>query len=134
MTLSQTQKYIRFLPSQGITPFTHSIVGTMSSCPAYMAFLEHLVCMHAIQCIGTCLTYTLHKIGKYPCLWCLVTLGDLISPTSGRIFPKRSLQSIIRDHQRFVESGGNLKKAQQYHNCIQEPFFNIELTEVKYNI
>ena len=95
-----------------------------------MVFLEHLVCMRSNENMSNLMSY---KIGKYPCLWCLVTLDDLISPTSGRIFTKRSLQSITRDHQRFVESGGNLKKAKQYHNCIQEPFFNIELTEVKYN-
>ena len=53
------------------------------------------------------------KLGKYPCLWCLVILDDLISPTNGGIFTKRSLQSITRDHQRFVESGGSTRGVHQ---------------------
>ena len=73
----------------------------------------------------------LTTIGKYPCLWCLVTLDELISP-SMKCYELRTLETIISDYQRFLQSGGNIKHAQRYNNCVHEPFFNIALTEVQY--
>eukprot|EP00731_Ephydatia_muelleri_P024162 Em0016g433a len=63
--------------------------------------------------------------GKYPCLWCLVTLDELISPS----MKCYEIRTIIRDYQRFLQSGGNIKHAKSYNNCVREPFFNIALTE-----
>ena len=44
-----------------------------------------------------------------------------------------SLQLLQKDHERFLQSGGDLKNAQKFHNCIGEPFFNIPLTQVIIN-
>ena len=39
----------------------------------------------------------------------------------------RSVGSIVLDHQSFVETGGNLKRA-RWFNYIYNPFFNIPLS------
>lgn len=44
----------------------------------------------------------------------------------------RSLDTMLADHQRFVASGGDIKNAKHYNNCINEPFFNIPLSQVPY--
>ena len=41
------------------------------------------------------------------------------------------LDSMLLDHQRFMEKGrGDLKKAKLFNNCIEYPFFNIPLSQV----
>eukprot|EP00731_Ephydatia_muelleri_P033241 Em0026g61a len=69
--------------------------------------------------------------GKQPCLFCLITLDQLGMSVDrrGSCVP-RSLDSIILDHQSFIEAGGNLKRAKWYNNCIHDPFFNIPLSQV----
>eukprot|EP00731_Ephydatia_muelleri_P029391 Em0020g1035a len=68
--------------------------------------------------------------GKQPCLFCLITLDQLGMSVDrrGSCVP-RSLDSIILDHQSFIEAGGNLKRAKWYNNCIHDPFFNIPLSQ-----
>ena len=65
------------------------------------------------------------------CLWCLVTLDQLrtSSPTS-RLCARRSLETMLADYQRFIASGGDIKNAKYYNNCINEPFFKIPLSQV----
>eukprot|EP00731_Ephydatia_muelleri_P019270 Em0012g95a len=79
-----------------------------------------------------CLMYgTSGASGKHPCLWCLVTLDQLqtSSPTS-RLCARRSLETMLADYQWFIASGGDIKNAKYYNNCINEPFFKIPLSQV----
>ena len=42
-----------------------------------------------------------------------------------------TLDSMLLDHQRFMEEGrGDLKKAKLFNNCIEYPLFNIPLSQV----
>ena len=76
----------------------------------------------------------LRFIGEKPCLWCLITLEELAIPLTIRgPCIRRTLASIVADHNRFLLSGGNLKNAKNFNNCIDEPFFNIELSQVDVN-
>lgn len=69
--------------------------------------------------------------GRHCCLWCLITQSDLKIPLEKRgRFPERSVQSLREDNHRFTESGGNLKHAKLFNNCIGEPLFNISLEKV----
>eukprot|EP00731_Ephydatia_muelleri_P038374 Em0736g4a len=74
-------------------------------------------------------------MGKQPCLFCLITLDQLGMSVDrrGSCVP-RSLDSIILDHQSFIEAGGNLKRAKWYNNCIHDPFFNIPLSQTLKNL
>lgn len=64
-------------------------------------------------------------------MFCLVTLDELktSSPSSVQC-TRRTLDTILADHQRFIASGGDIKNAKHYNNCINEPFFNIPLSQV----
>eukprot|EP00731_Ephydatia_muelleri_P022828 Em0015g411a len=72
----------------------------------------------------------LHDAGKQLCLFCLITLDQLGMSVDrrGSCVPC-SLDSIILDHQSFIEAGGNLKRAKWYNNCIHDSFFNIPLSQ-----
>ena len=71
-------------------------------------------------------------LGKQPCIFCLITLDQLqILPAARGPCAPRTLDSMLLDHQRFMEAGeGNLYKAQFYNNCMEYPFFNIPLSHV----
>ena len=82
-----------------------------------------------------CTDYT----GKCPCPFCLITNDGLQSLLSKRkpkrkTWAPRSLQLLQKDNERFVQSGGDLKNAKSFHNCIGEPFFYIPLTQVRINV
>ena len=52
------------------------------------------------------------------------------SPTSV-LHARSSLDTIMADHQRFIASEGDINNdAKYYNNCINEPFFNIPLSQV----
>ena len=70
--------------------------------------------------------------GKHCCLWCLATQADLKTPLEqrGRL-QTRSIQSLRDDHQRFRDSGGNLRHAKLFNNSIGQPIFDIPLEKVK---
>jgi len=70
--------------------------------------------------------------GRHCCLWCTIRNTQLKVPlhTRGRL-PSRSLESLRADHQRFLDAGGNLKKAKEFNNAIAEPFFSIPLQNVR---
>ena len=48
-------------------------------------------------------------VGKQPCLFCLITLGQLL--IVGVLVVSHSLDSIVLDHRSFVEARGDLKRA-----------------------
>ena len=81
--------------------------------------------------IDTGILHVLTHTGRHCCLWCLITQSDLKTPLEKRgRFPVRSVQSLRDDYRRFTESGGNLKHAKLFNNCIGEPLFNISLEKV----
>ena len=40
------------------------------------------------------------------------------------------LDTLARDHQRFLNAGGNVKKVKEYRNVLQKPFFEIPIEQV----
>ena len=46
--------------------------------------------------------------------------------------PLRTLESLESDHQRFLEAGGDIKKAKEFNNVIGRAFFPISLDRVRY--
>ncbi len=74
----------------------------------------------------------LHSIGKYNCLWCLITSDQLKIPleTRGKC-TKRSLESLRTDHDSFQRAGGQLKNAKFHHNAIEEYLFDIPVENVR---
>ena len=59
--------------------------------------------------------------GRHCCLWCLARSDQLKNPPSS--FTPRTTDTIISDHHRFVAAGANLKRAKEFNNTIDEPFF-----------
>ena len=86
---------------------------------------------------GNCITHIklyiimLHNyntIGKHFCIWCEISKEAIRSDGS---FPERSLETLERDHQNFLQSGGNPKNVKYHNNALKKPFFNIPLSQVK---
>jgi hypothetical protein len=46
-------------------------------------------------------------------------------------YQARSLESLKADHRRFLDAGGNVKRAKYYNNVIGEYFFDIPLEQVQ---
>lgn len=73
-----------------------------------------------------------HLSGRHCCLWCLITSSDLKIPLSQRgHFLLRSLDSLQKDHQRYLSAGGDIRKAKYHNNVLGPAFFNIPLEKVK---
>ncbi|KAI8481626.1 hypothetical protein Bbelb_406270 [Branchiostoma belcheri] len=70
--------------------------------------------------------------GVHPCLWCEETRSRIQLPKSERqTCPKRTLESLSSDYNRFLEEGqGNIKKAKNFKNVIAPPMFEIPLNQV----
>ncbi|XP_035700061.1 uncharacterized protein LOC118432548 [Branchiostoma floridae] len=71
--------------------------------------------------------------GFHPCLWCYITLHQIPEDRENRPLriPKRTLDSLAADHQRFVQEGmGKLKKAKEYNNAIAPVMFNVPIDQV----
>ena len=68
----------------------------------------------------------------HPCLWCTASKQQTQrSATQQPDLPKRSLDSIRKDRQRFRLHGKNdIKKAKAYNNAIHDPLFDVPLTQV----
>ena len=68
----------------------------------------------------------------HPCLWCTASKQQTQrSATQQLDLPKRSLDSIRKDRQRFRLHGRNdIKKAKAYSNAIHDPLFDVPLTQV----
>ena len=66
----------------------------------------------------------------HPCLWCTASKQQTQrSATQQPDLPKRSLDSIRKDRQRFRLQGRNdIKKAKAYNNAIHDPLFAVPLT------
>lgn len=72
-------------------------------------------------------------IGRHCCLWCCIASSELKKPPEKLVHTplKRTLETLKEDHRRFLTEGkGNLKKAKEYNNCINEPFFDIPIDQV----
>ena len=70
-------------------------------------------------------------VGRHCCLWCTVTRGEIkLSPEQQPPATLRTVSMLIQDHQQFLASGGALKNAKNYNNCIGEPLFDIPLEQV----
>ena len=67
--------------------------------------------------------------GKYPCLWCLTTSDDIQTVSQGPI-EDRTLTSIHKDHEKYLEAGNKKMLAKQFHNCIRQPLMDIEIEMV----
>ena len=69
--------------------------------------------------------------GRHCCLWCTIRNTELKVPLSERgRSPLRSLQSMEQDHQKFLNAGGVLKKANEYNNVIGTALLPIPLEKV----
>ena len=69
--------------------------------------------------------------GRHNCLWCTIKGSDLKVPLHERgRFPPRTLDSIKADNERFVQAGGNLRRAKMFNNAIGQPFFAIPIDNV----
>ena len=72
-----------------------------------------------------------HCLGRHFCLYCLIATQDSYLPYENQpVVQLRTLESIKRDHDRFIEAGGNLKKVKDYNNCPMEAIFDIPLDQV----
>ena len=89
---------------------------------------EFLTCMFGLSgASGTKYTYAnrysvtgMSSSGRHCCLWCLAKSDQLKNPPS---FTPRTTDTILSDHHRFVAAGANLKRAKEFNNAIDEPFF-----------
>ena len=75
---------------------------------------------------------TMYTAGLHCCLWCTIPSAKLATPLARRgKSPQRTLDSLCSDHARFLRDGGNIKKAKEYNNVIEEHLFDISLDNVK---
>lgn len=75
------------------------------------------------------------NVGRHCCLWCTITSGDLIKPLSVRKrSPERTLHTLQQDHQEFLQSGGDIRRAKYHNNVIGPSIFDIPLDRVTDNI
>ncbi len=70
------------------------------------------------------------KTGRHCCILCLIIQSQLKLPPERRSIPLRTLASLLSDHARFMQSGGNVKLVKEYNNAVLPPFFNIPLEQV----
>ena len=72
-------------------------------------------------------------VGKYPCLWCLITYETMQlscqDPRRGHI-EKRNIKNIEEDYNKFVADGCVTSRQKFYHNVIHEKLLDIELEKV----
>lgn len=82
----------------------------------------------------TCIdgSYLSVTLGRHCCIYCLIRQDQLNIPPEVRgAISLRTIESICRDHKRFLDSGAKLNNAKHHNNCINEPFFNnFPLTQV----
>jgi hypothetical protein len=48
-----------------------------------------------------------------------------------KLQPKRTVEHIIADNEKYKKAGSPLKKAKAFNNAIGKPFFNVPLTQVR---
>lgn len=70
-------------------------------------------------------------LGRYCCLWCLITQSELKEPQSERgLKEERTVEKLVADYDRFKEAGSVISKAKQYNNCIRPPLINVPIDQV----
>ena len=79
--------------------------------------------IHNILAILTIKSFT----RRHFCLYCTASKDQIQVNTE---VPLRSLESLNSDHERFLQSGGNLKIVQKFNNVMQKPFFKVPLIQV----
>ena len=73
----------------------------------------------------------MYTAGRHCCLWCTIPSAKLAIPIARRgRSPERTLDTLHSDHARFLRDGGDLKKAKEYNNVIEEHLFDISLDNV----
>ena len=64
------------------------------------------------------------------CLLAIRSSGLKVPLSTRGHCPPRSLQTLKEDHQRFVNTGANIKSAKLYNNVIEEANFSMPLEKV----
>ena len=77
--------------------------------------------MHLNNRINILLNYILQLIstGCHSCLWCTIIDLEMTLPRDKRS-PTilRTLENLVEQHQKFLDAGGEIKKAKNYFNVI----------------
>ena len=76
------------------------------------------------------LTIFYHFTGRHPCLFCTATKAQIQLPPEERLCHPRTLDQMKADLKSFRDSGGDLKKAKEFNNVIDEPIFSVPLDQV----
>ena len=78
-------------------------------------------------------SYAYNGIGRHCCLYCTITHEQMRTPLRERSrSPKRTLQSLNADYNRFCSLGrGDIKNAKHFNNVISENLFGIPISQVK---
>ena len=76
--------------------------------------------------------HTLHvHVGRHCCIWCEISSEQLKIPLERRgSIQARTLESLKRDYERFVQNGANVKNAKLYNNVIHEYLWAIPIDQV----
>ena len=107
---------------------------TTSLCATCLVFLVLQVCTSRSSTV----VYGKHVVdvlGRHCCLWCHIRTDQLKTPPTvhGPIL-LRSSESIVEDYKRFIEAGGNIKKAKAFNNCIYAHHFPPILIFLRYAV
>ena len=73
----------------------------------------------------------LKSIGRHSCLWCTIIAIEMKLPREERS-PTilRILENLGEQHQKFLDAGGDIKKAKNYFNVIHKAIFDIPVEQV----
>ena len=71
------------------------------------------------------------SIGRHSCLWCTIIALEMKLPRDKRS-PTilRTLQNLVEQHQKFLDAGGDIKKAKNYFNVIHKAILDIPIERV----
>ena len=128
LCLTETDLLLGFLLLEGRRVSEYLSMGTMTSSLAYLDCQELQVgaplYTHTYATIIEQFSYLHQMEGRHCCLWCLIKLDQLKEAPSVRgPVQGRTTQSIVSDNANFVHDGQNMKKAKQFNNAIDTPFF-----------
>ena len=93
-----------------------SSLETASSCAKCMVYLVPLVVLG-----HTSITPLFTRSIPLPLVPHQVSEADTGSSFFG--FTRHTLDTLARDHRKFLATGGDVKKVKEYRNVLQEPFF-----------
>jgi len=70
-------------------------------------------------------------IGRHSCLWCTIIALEMKLPRDQRTpTTLRTLENLHKQHQKFLDSGGAIKKAKNYYKVIRKAIFEIPVDQV----